>query len=330
VIHTHGGAIRATAAGLDSRCVHEDDRLYIPMPFFWMGGFGSGLLSTLIAGATLLTESAPSPARTLGFLERQRATLFRGWPDQAAKIAADPAFASTDLSSLRPGSLDAVLPPELRSRPGTRANLFGMTETFGPWCGSRLDTDLPETAHGSCGRPFDGVEVRIRDVGTGEVVDRGEQGVIELRGPNLMRGICGRLREELFDADGFFSTGDLGRVDADGYVFSTGRVDDMFKVSGATVYPAEVEAGLRSIPFVRQAYVTDVTDARGVTTVAALVVVDGDHDADDVAREAGARLSAFKVPKRWACASSLDDVPTLATGKIDKLGLQRLLLTEET
>ncbi len=59
VIHTHGGAIRATAAGLDARCLGEDDRLYIPMPFFWMGGFGSGLLSTLIAGATLLTETDP-------------------------------------------------------------------------------------------------------------------------------------------------------------------------------------------------------------------------------------------------------------------------------
>jgi acyl-CoA synthetase (AMP-forming)/AMP-acid ligase II len=328
VIHTHGGAIRATAAGLAARCVDEDDRLYIPMPFFWMGGFGSGLLSALIAGATLLTESDPSPATTIAFLEREHATLFRGWPDQAAKIAADPSFTSADLHSLKGGSLDAVLPADLRARPGARANLFGMTESFGPYCGYPLDTDLPASAHGSCGRPFEGVEVQVRDPDSGDVAGPGIQGEIALRGPNLMRGICGRLRDEVFDPDGWFATGDLGWVDDEGFLFSTGRVDDMFKVSGATVYPAEVEAGLRAIPFVRQAYVTDVAGAAGAKTVGALVVVDGPHSVDELATEARTVLSAFKVPKRWAVTSSLDAVPIMATGKVDKLGLQQLIESE--
>ncbi len=120
VMHTHGGALAATAAGLEVRCLGRDDRLYIPMPFFWVGGFGTGLLSTLLAGATLLTEARPEPERTLPFLERAGVTLFRGWPDQAAALAGAPGFAAADLSSLRPGSLDAVLPPELRAAPGTR------------------------------------------------------------------------------------------------------------------------------------------------------------------------------------------------------------------
>ena len=110
---------------------------------------------------------SPRPTRrrrpTIRFLERERATLFRGWPDQAARIAADPAFAAADLSSLRAGSLDAVLPPELRAAPGARANLFGMTESFGPYCGSRLDTDLARPSAGAAARPFAGVEVRIVD-----------------------------------------------------------------------------------------------------------------------------------------------------------------------
>src|SRR6476661_255896 len=103
VIHTHGGALAATAAGLEVRRLTRDDRLYIPMPFFWVGGLGTGLLSTLIAGATLLTEARPEPAHTLPFLTRERVTLFRGWPDQAAALARDPGFPSADLSSLRPG-----------------------------------------------------------------------------------------------------------------------------------------------------------------------------------------------------------------------------------
>ncbi len=295
------------------------------MPFFWMGGFGTGLLSVLLAGATLLTETDPTPAGTIGFLERQRATLFRGWPDQATRIAADPSFATADLSSLRAGSLDAVLPPELRARPGHRANLFGMTESFGPYCGSPLDTDLPEAERGSCGQPFAGVEVRLTDPDGGPPVAAGERGAIELRGPNLLRGICGRLRPDTFTVDGWYRTGDLGRLDEAGYLFFEGRADDMFKVSGATVYPSEVEAALRAVPFVRQAYVTNLADPKGTQTVGALVLLAEDHPLAEVAEAARARLSAFKVPKRWVLTRTLEALPLLATGKVDKPGLQALL-----
>jgi len=324
-IHTHAGALRAVASGLEARCIGRGDRLYIPMPFFWTGGFSGGLLTALVAGATLLTESDPTtPAGTLAFLERERATLFRGWPDQAAKVAADPAFASTDLSSLGPASLGALLPEAQRPQPGARANLFGMTETFGPWCGSRLDTDLPEEKWGSCGKPFPGVEVRIVDPEKGEPLEPGEPGEIALRGPHLMRGIVGRLREAVFTRDGFYRTGDLGILDRDGYLFYRGRADDMFKVSGATVYPSEVEAALRAIPGVAQAFVTNLAEADG-ETVGAAVVTRASLEPADLDREARARLSAFKVPRRWARLSSLQEVPTLATGKVDKAGLQRLI-----
>jgi acyl-CoA synthetase (AMP-forming)/AMP-acid ligase II len=324
VVHTHGNALRATASGLEARCIGRGERLYIPMPFFWMGGFGGGLLTTLVADATLLTESDPTPARTIAFLARERATLFRGWPDQAAKVAADPSFESADLSSLRPGSLDAVLPKALRAKPGARANLFGMTETFGPYCGFRLDRDMPASAFGSCGKPFAGVDVRITDVETGAPVAIGVQGEIEVRGPNLMRGIEGRLREAVFTPDGFYRTGDLGRLDADGFLFYAGRKDDMFKVSGATVYPSEVEAALVTIPGVVRAYVTNLGDPSG-ETVGAAVVVRGEGSVADLDREARARLSAFKVPRLWALLGSPAEVPVMATGKVEKRGLQELI-----
>jgi acyl-CoA synthetase (AMP-forming)/AMP-acid ligase II len=324
VLHTHGNALRAVSSGLDARRVGRGERLYIPMPFFWMGGFGGGLLTALVAGATLLTESDPSPARTIAFLARERATLFRGWPDQAAKVASDPSFGSADLSSLRPGSLDAVLPGGLRARPGARANLFGMTETFGPYCGSRLDLDLPEGKFGSCGQPFEGIEVRIVDPRSGEPLERGQQGEIEVRGPNLMRGISGRLREATFTRDGYYRTGDLGVLDSEGYLFYAGRADDMFKVSGATVYPTEVEAALRTIAGVVRAYVTNISEPRG-EVVGAAVVARAGLTTELLDREARARLSAFKVPKRWVLLDSPADIPTMATGKVDKGGLQDLI-----
>jgi acyl-CoA synthetase (AMP-forming)/AMP-acid ligase II len=327
VVHTHGNALRATAAGLESRRIGRGERLYIPMPFFWMGGFGGGLLSVLLAGATLLTESTPEPGRTLAFLERERVTLFRGWPDQAARMAADPAFASADLSSLRPASLGPVLPKSEQPSPGARANLFGMTESFGPYCGDRLDLDLPASARGSCGRPFEGIELRIVDPESGRPAAPGGEGEIQLRGPNLMRGICGRTRAEVFTAEGFYRTGDLGSLDPDGYLFFHGRLDDMFKVGGATVFPTEVEAALRTIPSVAQAFVTNVADGDGVDRVGALVVPRPSEGPDDLVAAARARLSSFKVPTSWLVVGSADEVPMSATGKVDKRALQDLLRT---
>ena len=322
-IHTHDSALHAVAAGLDARCLTPDDTLYIPMPFFWTGGFCMGLLSILIAGATLVTEAVPEPARTLELIEREGVTLFRGWPDQAVRLAADPAFAAADLSALGPGSLPAVLPVDQRPAPGARPNLFGMTETCGAYCGDRLDTDLPEPARGSCGRPFAGTEVRVVDPTRGTAVATGEPGEIAVRGRNVMRGICGRTRDETFDAEGWYRTGDLGRLDADGYLWYQGRADDMFKVRGATVYPSEVEAALRSVAGVRQAHVTDVGAGDGSREVGALVVTG--RPLDEVAAELRQRLSAFKVPTRWLLTDTADDVPLTATSKVDKAALQQLL-----
>jgi len=324
VVHTHGGALRAIAAGLAARCIGPRERLYVPMPFFWTGGFSSGLFSALVAGATLLTEAEPEPVRTLALLERERATLFRGWPDQAARLASHPGFASADLSSLGDGSLPAVLPAARRPAPGARANVFGMTETFGPWCGDRLDRDMPPDKHGSCGRPFEGVEVRIADPEDGRELPAGDQGEIWLRGPNLLRGICGRSREAVFTPAGWFRTGDLGRRDADGYVGYAGRLDDMVKVKGATVYPSEVEAALRSVAGVRFAHVTDVEGADGRPEIAALVV--SELEPDRIRADVRERLSAFKLPTRWLVTPDADAIPMLASGKVDKPRLQRLLV----
>ena len=99
-----------------------------------------------------------------------------------------------------------------------------------------------------------------------------------------MRGICGRTRDQTFTADGFYPTGDLGALDDDGYLWYRGRLDDMFKVKGATVFPTEVEAALRRIDGVRLAFVTDVRSGDGSVQVGALVV--GARDIDELAKEA--------------------------------------------
>ena len=325
VLHSHCSALGAVASGLAARCIDADTRLYLPMPFFWVGGFGGGVLSALLAGATLITEEIPRPETTLALLESERVTLFRGWPDQAAALALHGGDA--DLSALRPGSLEALLPAELRSAPGARANLFGMTESFGPYCGFAGDTDMPRSAWGSCGKPFAGMEVRIVEVDTAVPVPAGTVGEIQLRGPHVLRGICGRSREEIFTVDGYYPTGDLGRLDDDGFLYYHGRSDDMFKVSGATVYPGEVEKALRAIEGVTAAFVTCVPDGDRFR-VGAAVAGDG-LTAVELREQARTLVSAFKVPTVWLLIGRPDAVPRGPTGKVDKRRLQEMLSEEQ-
>ncbi|CQD18787.1 AMP-binding enzyme [Mycobacterium lentiflavum] len=325
VVHSHGNALGAVQSGLAARCITSQTRLYLPMPFFWVGGFGSGILSALLAGATLVTEEIPRPETTLRLLERERVNLFRGWPDQAEALARHASAAGVDLSALRPGSLAALLPPEQRAQPGARATLFGMTEAFGPYCGYPADTDMPRTAWGSCGKPFDGMEVRIVDIDSGEPVAAGTAGMIQLRGAHTMRGICGRSREELFTADGFYPTGDLGHLDKDGFLFYHGRSDDMFKVSGATVYPSEVERALRMIDGIDNAFVTNVPGTAGERVGAAVVRGDPGVDTEQLRGQARTLLSSFKVPTVWLLLDSNDDVPRGGTGKVDIHRLREML-----
>src|SRR6202007_3358138 len=107
------------------------------------------------------------------------------------------------------------------------------------------------------------MEVRITAPATGQPASAGTIGMIELRGPHTLRGICRRSRDDLFTSDGFYPTGDLGRLDDEGFLFYHGRSDDMFKVSGATVYPTEVAQALREIDGVDNAFVTNVAGAQG-------------------------------------------------------------------
>jgi acyl-CoA synthetase (AMP-forming)/AMP-acid ligase II len=200
-----------------------------------------------------------------------------------------------------------------------------MTEAFGPYCGYPADTVMPRSAWGSCGKPFPGMEVRITDPDSGQQVSAGTIGMIQIRGPHTLRGICRRGREDLFTADGFYPTGDLGRLDDDGFMFYHGRSDDMFKVSGATVYPTEVEQALRDIDGVDNAFVTNVTCAQGDQVGAVVVCDTAAKTAEQLRRSARKLLSSFKVPTMWLLVDSDDTIPRGPTGKVDARRLRNLL-----
>ena len=170
------------------------------------------------------------------------------------------------------------------------------------------------------------MEVRIVDPDSGVPVPAGTVGMIQIRGPHTLRGVCRRSREDLFTVDGFYPTGDLGHLDDEGFMFYHGRSDDMFKVSGATVYPSDVEAALRTIDGVDNAFVTNLPDPRG-DRVAAAVVCDTATMTPELVRGRSRKLlSSFKVPTVWLLVDSDDAIPRGSTGKVDVGRLRDMLV----
>ena len=326
-IHTHGTVLRHSLNLNQFRDLTPEDRVFSPMPFFWVGGFVFSLLASMHAGCFMLCEEAFEPGATLALLERERATIVAGWPHYAKAMMEHSTFPERDLSSVRSGNLYEILPPELRPRdPELRSNSLGMTETCGPHTIDRMDVDRPESLRGSFGRSVPGLEHKIVDPDTGETLDAGCEGEVCARGYSLMQGLHKVEREDVFDRDGFYHTGDAGRFDEDGVFFFTARLGDMIKTAGANVTPREVEVAMESQPEIRSAFVVGVPDpARGQNVAAAVIRKAGASlEWDELRERLRAELSAYKIPRHGFFYAD-DDLPFTDSGKIDRRRLAALL-----
>jgi len=329
-VHTHGAIVRHAHNLNQFRDILASDRVYSPMPFFWVGGLVFSLLSAMHAGACLLTEDFFEPGATLEFLERERATVVTGWPHYAKAMVEHPSFAGRDLSAVRAGNLYEVLPETLRPEdPELRSNALGMTETCGPHTIDKMDEDLPEALRSSFGHSVPGVEHKIVDPVTGKDLPPGEFGEICVRGYSLMQGLYKIERGDTFDADGFYHTQDGGYFDANGILFFQARLGDLIKTGGANVTPREVEATLEAIPSVREAYVVGLADAeRGQLVHAAIVLQSGEPaTGEELRARLKSELSAYKIPRAFHFYSH-EKLPFTDSGKIDKGALIALIENE--
>ncbi|NIR39760.1 MAG: long-chain fatty acid--CoA ligase, partial [Actinobacteria bacterium] len=162
VIHSHGAVIRHPYNLLPFRDLEPGDAAYTPMPLFWVGGLTYTLLSCMHSGATVVFEEHFEPGATLDLIERERVTHVIGWPHMAKALTEHPSFPGRDLSSVRGGSLDALLPADKRvGDPELRANSLGMTESLGPHSIEMIGSVLPREKRGSFGRSVPGVAHRI-------------------------------------------------------------------------------------------------------------------------------------------------------------------------
>lgn len=326
-VHTHGGLLAHQRNLNGIRGLTADDRLFCNSPFFWIGGLAFGVFATLLAGSTLVCSNATDAGVTLDLLEAEKPTVTNGFAAAIAHLADHPSFPRRDLSSMRRGNLYPIMAPDARpADPELRHNMLGMTEAGSVVLIGDDESDQPERRRGSFGKPAPGFETKVVDPDTGAAVPVGEVGELCLRGPYLMQRYYKRSREECFDADGWFHSGDLVRFDADGFVYFAGRRGAMIKTAGANVSAAEVEKTINRVTDGAPAYVIGLPDARRGQLVAAVVVQpDGAAEFDEAALVALLKpeLSAYKVPKRFVALRS-SEVPLLSSGKVDMRRLREL------
>jgi acyl-CoA synthetase (AMP-forming)/AMP-acid ligase II len=329
VVHGHGPLIRhgrnlAAMSGLGPQ-----DRIWTPMPLCWVGGFSFTLLRALSVGAAFVTQETTDAGVALQLLERERVTCASAWPSIGATLTAHPDYARADLSALRLGALYEARAPEHRpADPTLSVTSLGMSETGGPhtfWTAAEDRCGSPEEFRGAFGHEIPGVSHRIIDPDGNDVAE-GAEGQVLVRGYSLMLGLHKRERHQVFDADGWYHTGDRGYFTA-GWFFYTGRSTDMIKTKGANVSPMEVEAVLCELEGVRQAFVLGVDhDLHGQEVVAIVVPDDGAADiasAEVLLPQLRERLSSYKIP-RHIFSVDATEIPYLTSQKADRRALANL------
>lgn len=326
VLYTSGttgrpkGAILSHRANLwtaenlrQSWAVARGDRIYVVLPFFHIFGLNGGFLIGSLSGATAVIASVFDVEQTLITLQDERISVLPGPPTIFHGLLGHPRRAEFDLSALRSAFLASTVLPESLLRAvlseGLAATIqtgYGLTEG-GPVTLSRPGDDPAITAT-TAGALSRGVEMKIVD-DSGMELPFGEQGEILVRSPMNMIGYLDDPAQTAaaFDDDGFLRTGDIGTVDATGYVRVTDRKKDVFIVGGFNAYPAEIEAMLARHPTIGQVAVVGAPDERlGEIGVAFVVPAAGQTvDQDAVIAFARETMANFKVPRHVITVTEL-------------------------
>jgi long-chain acyl-CoA synthetase len=301
--------------------ITADDILLGALPLFHSFGQTCTMNAAVAVGATVTMIPRFDPDKALSILERDRVTIFQGVPTMYNGMLHSDAADSTDTSSLRLCmSGGAAMPAELMRAFEEKFGCiilegYGLSETSPVASFNHPDRDRKP---GSIGTPIEGVEMQVWD-DQGNEVPQGEVGEIVIRGHNIMRGYWNRpdATDEAITDDGWFHSGDMARVDEDGYFFIVDRKKDLIIRGGYNVYPREVEEVLYEHPAVQEAAVIGVPDeSLGEEVGAAVVLKKGAEATEDELRDyVKEQLAAYKYPRRvWFS----DELPKGPTGKILK------------
>lgn len=309
----------------------EHDRVVIPVPFYHCFGMVIGNLAALSHGAaTIIPGRGFSPAAALEAVQDFGGTSLYGVPTMFIAELALPDFASYDLATLRTGVMaGSVCPIDVMNRVISEMQMvdvaicYGMTETS-PVSTMTRNGDTLQQRTETVGRTMPRLESQIIDPGSREVLERGRIGELCTRGYAVMQGYWDQPDKtaEAIDADGWMHTGDLARMDDDGYVVIEGRIKDMVIRGGENIYPREIEEFLYSHPAVQDVQVIGVPDAKyGEELMACIILKPGAErlDAAAIADFCRGKLAHYKVPRYVDVRESF---PMTVSGKIRKVEMR--------
>lgn len=323
----HGGLIDNMWQIGERQHLVPDDRLWLAVSMFWSLACVNGLFAVLTHGGTVVLQASFEPGEALRIIEEEACTVFYGTPNMALALWEHPDRRSRKLDTLRTG-VTIGTPTQIArvAELGVHGicNVYGLTEAYGNSAVTDATEPLSRRVQ-SVGRALDGVEIRILGE-DGQALSADEVGEVALRG-NLMPGYWhdAARNAEVFTADGFFRTGDLGLLDARGYLYFRGRLKEIVKTGGINVAPAEVEETLGRHPAVEMAFVTGIPDARLDEALAAVIVLKPGAQASEEELTAHCRLklAAYKTPRHVRFVDAAD-LPLTSTGKLQRNRLPSL------
>ena len=314
----------------------QDDRVCVPVPFYHCFGMVMGNLGAVTHGAAIVVPApAFEPQAVLETVAAERCTSLYGVPTMFIAELDHPDFSRYDLRTLRTGIMaGAPCPIEVMKRVIAEMHMeqvticYGMTETSPVSTQTAAGDPLEKRVH-TVGRVHPHVEVKLIDPLTGRIVARGETGELLTRGYSVMLGYWEdqQRTQEAIDSARWMHTGDLARMDEDGYINIVGRSKEMVIRGGENVYPREIEEFLHTHPDIAEVAVIGVPDVKfGEEIMAWVRLRAGAQCSEEQVREfCRGRIAHFKVPRY---VSFIEELPMTVTGKVQKFKLRETAIAE--
>jgi fatty-acyl-CoA synthase len=317
----------------------EADRLCIPVPFYHCFGMVMSNLSCVSTGAKMVIPCPIfEPAPVFEAVEKEKCTALHGVPTMFIAELNLPDFEKYDLSTLRTGIMaGAPCPTRTMEEVIEKMNMkevviaYGQTEASPVTTMTRIEDSL-ERRVSTVGRVMPWQELKIVDPVTGRCVPRGEQGELCFRGYQVMSRYYNNPQATADTIDGrdWLHSGDLGRMDEEGYVKITGRIKEMVIRGGENLYPREIEEFVLTHPKVMDVYVVGVPDVKyGEELMAWVLPKEGDALNDEEMKAfCKGKIAHFKVPRYWKFVVTAEDFPMTVTGKIQKFKMRETAIEE--
>ncbi|REB07823.1 AMP-binding protein [Sporosarcina sp. BI001-red] len=331
VMLTHNNVVNNGNMIGETMNLSSEDRLCIPVPFFHCFGCVLGTLAAVTHATTMVIVEQFEAARVLRAVQDEKCTALHGVPTMFIAELNHPDFKSFDTSKLRTGIMaGSTCPIEVMKQvievmgADEITICYGLTEASPVISQTKTDDPL-EKRVSTVGKPHPHVEVKIIDPATGQELPIGESGELCTRGYHVMKGYYNNpdATREAIDEEGWLHTGDIARLDDDGYLDITGRMKDMVIRGGENIYPREVEEFLYTYPGVSDVQVVGVPDERyGEELMAWVIPKDGvELDEKEIRAFCKGAISHHKIPRY---IEFTDAYPMTASGKIQKYKLREM------